>query len=61
MAYNKEKIKKEISVFLKQYQRKSDCHVDSNDRRYSRKIEQKIKRMKPEELQEILFEDSSDS
>lgn len=60
MAYNDKKIKKEIGAFIKQYQRKSDPHIDPNDRRYDRKIEQKIKRMKPEKLQKILYDESND-
>ena len=60
MAYNDKKIKKEVGLFIKQYKRKSDPHVDPNDRMYDRKIEQKIKRMKPEKLQEILYDESDD-
>jgi len=39
---------------------KSDPHIVPNDRRYDRKIEQKIKRMKPEKLQEILDDESNE-
>ncbi len=60
MAYNDKKIKKEVGLFIKQYKRKSDPHVDPNDRMYDRKIEQKIKRMKPEKLQDILYDESDD-
>ncbi len=40
---------------MRQYQRKAQGGlVEPNDRHYSRKIEAKIKRMKPEELDELL-------
>ena len=61
MAYNHKKIKKEIGVFLKQYKRKSGKNTpDPNDRSYDRKIEQKIKRMKPEKLHELIYDESID-
>lgn len=60
MAYDKEKIEKEIGYFLKEYRRKRGC--DPNDRHYSRKLEDIIKRMDPEELSLIMHgdDDSSD-
>ena len=58
MAYSKKKIKAEYGVFAKQYARKrSKNGCDPNDRNYDRKLEEKIKRMKPEELVEILNDD----
>lgn len=39
---------------MQQYTRKSQRGQEPNDRQYSRKIEAKIKRMKPEELDELL-------
>ncbi len=61
MAYNKNKIKTEYGVFAKQYARKrSKNGYDPNDRKYDRKLEEKIKRMKPEELAEILNDDEDD-
>ena len=55
MAYNKKKIKTEYGVFAKRYARKRPKNgQDPNDRTYDRKLEEKIKRMKPEELVEIL-------
>ena len=55
MAYSKEKIKAEYDAFIKQYGRKRGKNGgDPNDRNYDRKLEEKIKRMKPEELVEIL-------
>ncbi|MBQ9163120.1 MAG: hypothetical protein IJX74_07610 [Clostridia bacterium] len=61
MAYNKEKIKAEYGVFAKQYARKKCKNgFDPNDRNYDRKLEEKIKRMKPEKLAEILSDDEDD-
>ena len=58
MAYNKKKIKAEYDAFIKQYARKRAKNgKDPNDRNYDRKLEEKIKRMKPEELVEILNDD----
>ena len=55
MAYSKKKIKSEYAAFAKQYARKKPKNGgDPNDRNYNRKIEEKIKRMKPEEIAELL-------
>ena len=60
MAYNKKKIKAEYGAFAKQYARKrSKNGGNPNDRSYDRKLEEKIKRMKPEELAEILDDDET--
>ena len=54
MAYSKKKIKAEYGKFIQQYARKKCKNgYDSNDRSYDRKLEEKLKRMKPEELQEL--------
>ena len=57
MAYSKKKIKAEYGTFIRKYTRKRQKGWDPNDRSYDRKIEEKIKRMKPEELQALLDED----
>ena len=58
MAYNKKKIKAGYDAFIKQYGRKRGKNGgDPNDRNYDRKLEEKIKRMKPEELVELLKDD----
>lgn len=54
MSRRKEKLRAEVSSFMQQYGRKSQTGQEPNDRHYSRKIEGKIKRMKPEELDELL-------
>jgi hypothetical protein len=55
MNKRKEKLRAKIGEFMRQYQRKAQGGlVEPNDRQYSRKIEAKIKRMKPEELDELL-------
>jgi len=59
MSYNKKKIKSDIGVFLKQYKRKSNTR-HSNDRSYDRKLEQKIKKMKPEELYTLIDDEHED-
>ena len=58
MAYSKKKMKAEYDVFAQRYARKrSKNGQDPNDRVYDRKLEEKIKRMKSEELAEILNDD----
>jgi len=58
MSYNKKKIKSDIGIFLKQYKRKSSKSYP-NDRGYDRKLEQKIKKMKPEELYTLIDDDQN--
>ena len=61
MAYSKKKIKSEYGVFVKRYARKKGKNGhDPNDRNYDRKLEEIIKRMKPEELAELLNDDEDD-
>ena len=61
MAYSKKKIKAEYGVFVKRYARKKPKNGhDPNDRNYDRKLEEIIKRMKPEELAELLNDDEDD-
>jgi hypothetical protein len=54
MAYNSKKIRKEFGAFIKQYRRKRKNTPDPNDRGYNRKVEEKIKRMNPRELYNII-------
>ena len=59
MAYNKKKIKMEYDLFVKQYARKGKGinGFDPNDRNYDRKLEKILKKMKPEDLCEMLDSD----
>jgi hypothetical protein len=54
------KLRQEIRTFLQQYGRKANKNIDPNDRRYDRRIEALVKRMKPEELDEIMRGDDED-
>lgn len=58
MAYNREKIKKNYNLFVKQYARKSK---GMNDRRYDRKLEKIIKNMKAEQLYAIISNNDDDN
>lgn len=50
----------DISIFLKQYGRKSPGHGrEPNDRRYDHDIAEQIKRMSPEELDRLMSEDET--
>lgn len=54
MSKRKKKLQADIGAFLKQYARKAHAGHDPNDRHYDRRIEAMIKRMKPEELDELM-------
>lgn len=58
MAVSRKRL--QIGPFLQQYGRKAHRGHDPNDRRYDRKIEQAIKSLSPESLDELLREEGSD-
>ena len=60
MSKRGKKLRQEIRAFLQQYGRKTKGNFDPNDRRYDRKIEALIQRMKPEELDEIMRGENDD-
>lgn len=47
----------ELATFVQQYARKAHPNWDPNDRRYDREVENRAKRMNPEELDRLLRED----
>lgn len=56
MSKRGKKLRQEIRAFVQQYGRKSNPNIDPNDRRYDRKIEALVKRMRPEDLDALLNE-----
>jgi hypothetical protein len=60
MNRRKKKLQNEVATFIRQYQRKANAN-DPNDRRYSRRVERIVKRMKPEELDELMHSDDADA
>lgn len=60
MNKRKEKLRAEIGAFMQQYARKAQRGQEPNDRGYSRAIEAKLKRMRPEELDELLNGEQDD-
>jgi len=54
LSKRKEKPRAKIGTFVQQYARQAQYRQEPNDRGYSQAIEAKIKRMKPEELDELL-------
>lgn len=50
----------EIQLFVKQYARPAQKGGEPNDRRYRRKVEHQVKRMRPEELDELRREGDAD-
>jgi hypothetical protein len=43
-----------LGRFVQQYARKAHKHWDPNDRNYDRKLEEKMKRLSPEDLSDLL-------
>jgi hypothetical protein len=55
MSRRNQKMAAQIGAFRRQYHRTSQGGMtEPNDRQYGRKVERKLKRMKPEELDELL-------
>jgi len=50
-----------MSGFRREYARKAQRHREPNDRQYDRKMEDRVKRMDPEELSELLYGDDTES
>ncbi len=49
-----------MSLFLKQYGRKAQKHKEPNDRSYSRKLQKSVKKMKADQLYNILRGDETE-
>ncbi|MEU1359753.1 hypothetical protein ABZ356_07915 [Micromonospora zamorensis] len=62
MSGRREHIRRELGGFLKQYGRSSRSRngMDPNDRKYSRKLETQIKRLRPEDLDCLMRDDEGD-
>jgi hypothetical protein len=52
-----QKLRQDLTLFLKQYARKAQKSGEPNDRRYDRKIEALVKRLRPEDLDLLLGEE----
>lgn len=50
----KELLREKIAQFVKQYRRKRGRSIDPNDRHYDRELEERIKKMRPEDLDELM-------
>lgn len=46
-----------VAAFAKLYARKAQRGVEPNDRRFDRKVEKLVKKLRPEELSRLLHED----
>jgi hypothetical protein len=53
MSKRKKRLHAELGTFLKQYGRKAQRGQEPNDRGYSREMEALIKKMSPEEFEEL--------
>ena len=49
-----EKLSGELAIFVREYARKAQRGAEPNDRGYDRKLEQRMKALKPEELSALL-------
>ncbi len=47
----------DVATFAKVYARKAQKRREPNDRHYSRELEQKLKRLRPTELDRLLHDD----
>lgn len=56
----KDKMAREVGIFMQQYQRKAQRHTEPNDRCYDRKLEYRLKRLPPEELSDLLSGEGGD-
>jgi hypothetical protein len=55
MSRRKKKMSAQIGEFMRQYQRKAQGgKTEPNDRQYSRKLARKLKRLRPEEFDEVI-------
>jgi hypothetical protein len=54
MARKKRERESTLGAFLRQYGRKRQKGREPNDRGYDRKLEAKVQRMRPEDLDELL-------
>jgi len=48
-----------VRRFVNQYGRKAQKGIEPNDRRYDRKVERAVKRMKPDQLDKLLRDDEA--
>lgn len=49
-----------VANFAKAYARKAQKRREPNDRRYSRELEEELKRMRPEDLDRLLRDDEDE-
>jgi hypothetical protein len=54
MARKKRESESDLAAFVRQYGRKRQKRQEPNDRGYDRKLETKMKRMRPEEADRLL-------
>lgn len=54
MAKRRKALESEVAEFLRRYARKAQKRREPNDRRFDHKIEQMVKRMKPEDLDGLI-------
>ncbi|MDH3998187.1 MAG: KOW motif domain-containing protein [Desulfuromonadales bacterium] len=59
MGIKKARIRKEVSSFVQQYERKAPKKGEPNDRNYSRQVEGYVKSMDPAELSELINGDGT--
>ncbi|WGS51295.1 hypothetical protein LFL96_07270 [Paraburkholderia sp. D15] len=53
----KSRLAGDIGLFVQQYSRKAQKGIEPNDRQYDHKIEQKLKRLSPLDLSDLLLDE----
>jgi hypothetical protein len=56
----KARIAGELGCFVRRYARKAQKQRDANDRRYDKRVETAMQRMRPEDLSDLLTDDGVD-
>ena len=59
-ATKKARVVGELGCFVRRYLRKAQKQRDPNDRRYDKRVEKAMQRMRPEDLSELLTGDEVD-
>jgi hypothetical protein len=52
------RLEKQLGAFLRQYRRRRHAGHDPNDRTYDREVEEKLKRLSPEQLDRLLRDEN---
>jgi hypothetical protein len=60
VSKRRQRLASQLGTFVRLYGRKADARHDPNDRRYDRGTEERVKNMKPQELDMLLRDETED-